>query len=188
MPLWLAPIGAGYPDLLQRFAIYGIFALGFNILFGLTGYLSFGHAAFLGVGSYATMWSFKLFTMNALPAIVFAVLLSGLFSVVIGYVSLRRAGIYFSILTLAFAQMSLQPRLLGVHADHQRRDGPARHPRRPALPRRPVRLAGGGKPADAGILRDQDERLRRLLFLRRHPDHRLLHRAQDQPLALRDDA
>ena len=51
MPIWLAPIGASYPDLLQRFAIFGIFAIGFNILFGLTGYLSFGHAALLGVGS-----------------------------------------------------------------------------------------------------------------------------------------
>ncbi len=106
MPYWLAPIGAGYPDLLQRFAIYGIFAIGFNILFGLTGYLSFGHAAFLGVGSYATMWSLKLLTMNALPAIIFAVLLSGVAAAIIGYVSLRRSGIYFSILTLAFAQMS----------------------------------------------------------------------------------
>src|SRR5690348_6778644 len=78
MPVWLEPIGAGYPDLLQRFAIYGIFAIGFNVLFGLTGYLSFGHAAFLGVGSYATMWSFKLLTMNALPAIVLSVLLAGI--------------------------------------------------------------------------------------------------------------
>lgn len=106
MPWWLTPIGAGYPDLVQRFAIYGILAIGFNILFGLTGYLSFGHAAFLGVGSYATMWSFKLLTMNALPAIVFSVLLAGGAALVIGYVSLRRSGIYFSILTLAFAQMS----------------------------------------------------------------------------------
>ncbi len=106
MPWWLTPLGAGYPDLVQRFAIYGILAIGFNILFGLTGYLSFGHAAFLGVGSYATMWSFKLLTMNVLPAIVFAVVLSGIAALVIGYVSLRRSGIYFSILTLAFAQMS----------------------------------------------------------------------------------
>ncbi len=106
MPIWLAPLGAGYPDLLQRFAIYGIFAIGFNILFGLTGYLSFGHAAFLGVGSYTTMWSFKLLTMNALPALFFAVLLSGIAALIIGYLSLRRSGIYFSILTLAFAQMS----------------------------------------------------------------------------------
>jgi ABC-type branched-subunit amino acid transport system permease subunit len=47
----LAQFNAGYPDLMQRFVIFGIFAVGFNILFGLTGYLSFGHAAFLGVGS-----------------------------------------------------------------------------------------------------------------------------------------
>ncbi|WP_323796660.1 branched-chain amino acid ABC transporter permease [Nisaea sp.] len=105
-PLWLAPIGAGYPDLLQKFAIYGLFAIGFNILFGLTGYLSFGHAAFLGVGSYVAVWSFKLLTMNVLPAVVLAVGVSGLFALAIGFVSLRRSGIYFSILTLAFAQMS----------------------------------------------------------------------------------
>ena len=104
-PFIFTPIGAGYPDLLQKFAIFGIFALGFNILFGLTGYLSFGHAAFLGVGSYTAVWSFKLLSMNPLPAIFFAVLLGGLFSAVIGYISLRRSGIYFSILTLAFAQM-----------------------------------------------------------------------------------
>jgi ABC-type branched-subunit amino acid transport system permease subunit len=106
MPLWLSPIGAAYPDLLQKFAIFGIFAIGYNILFGLTGYLSFGHAAFLGVGSYAAVWSFKLFTMNALPAVLFGVLVGGLFAAVIGFISLRRSGIYFAILTLAFAQMS----------------------------------------------------------------------------------
>ncbi|MEO8684144.1 MAG: branched-chain amino acid ABC transporter permease [Devosia sp.] len=106
MPIWLQPFGAAYPDLLNRFAIYGLFALGFNILFGLTGYLSFGHAAFFGIGSYAAVWSFKLLTMDALPAMVLAILISGLFALAIGYVSLRRSGIYFSILTLAFAQMS----------------------------------------------------------------------------------
>ncbi|MFT6968922.1 MAG: ABC-type branched-subunit amino acid transport system permease subunit [Cellvibrionaceae bacterium] len=105
-PLWGSLIGAGYPDLLQRFAIFGLFAVGYNILFGLTGYLSFGHAAFLGVGSYVTVWSFKLLTMNALPAIAFSVVFSGLFALVIGFICLRRTGIYFSILTLAFAQMS----------------------------------------------------------------------------------
>ncbi len=106
MPIWLSPFGAAYPDLLQKFAIYGIFAIGFNILFGLTGYLSFGHAAFLGVGSYAAVWSFKLFTMNAIPAVMFGVIFAGILALIIGYVSLRRSGIYFSILTLAFAQMS----------------------------------------------------------------------------------
>ena len=102
----LAQFNAGYPDLMQRFVIYGIFAIGFNILFGLTGYLSFGHAAFLGVGSYAAVWMFKLLSMNIIPAILLSVVVAGVFSLVIGFISLRRSGIYFSILTLAFAQMS----------------------------------------------------------------------------------
>ncbi len=106
MPFWLTLIGAGYPDLMQKFVIFGLFATGFNILFGLTGYLSFGHAAFLGVGSYTAVWTFKLLGMNPVPAAIFAVIVSGIFALVIGYISLRRSGIYFSILTLAFAQMS----------------------------------------------------------------------------------
>ncbi len=105
-PIIFEPIGGGYPDLLQKFAIFGIFAIGFNILFGLTGYLSFGHAAFLGVGSYTAVWTFKLLTMNVIPALILSTLLGGLFAVLIGVVALRRSGIYFSILTLAFAQMS----------------------------------------------------------------------------------
>ena len=106
MPIWLQPLGAAYPDLMQKFAIFGIFAIGYNILFGLTGYLSFGHAAFLGIGSYTAVWAFKLLSMNPILAVIFAMLLAGLFAAVIGYVSLRRSGIYFSILTLAFAEMS----------------------------------------------------------------------------------
>ena len=106
MPIWMIPFGAAYPDLLQKFAIFGIFAIGFNILFGLTGYLSFGHAAFLGIGSYSAVWSFKLLSMNVIPAMIFAVVVSGFAAALIGFVSLRRTGIYFSILTLAFAQMS----------------------------------------------------------------------------------
>jgi ABC-type branched-subunit amino acid transport system permease subunit len=105
-PIWLSPLGANYPDLLQKFAIFGIFAIGFNILFGLTGYLSFGHATFLGVGSYTAVWAFKLLSMNVIPAIILGTIMSGLFALSIGYLSLRRSGIYFSILTLAFAQMS----------------------------------------------------------------------------------
>lgn len=105
MPIILKPVGAAYPALMQKFCIFGIFAIGFNILFGLTGYLSFGHAAFLGVGSYAAVWSFKLFTMNIIPAMLMSLVFAAIFAVIIGYVSLRRSGIYFSILTLAFAQM-----------------------------------------------------------------------------------
>ena len=102
----LATFNAGYPDLMQRFAIFGIFAIGFNILFGLTGYLSFGHAAFLGVGSYTVVWMYKLLDYNVVWGLPLAVIVSGLFALLIGFISLRRSGIYFSILTLAFAQMS----------------------------------------------------------------------------------
>lgn len=101
-----AQFNAGYPDLMQRFVIFGIFAIGYNILFGLTGYLSFGHAAFLGAGSYAGVWMLKLLTINVIPAILMSTIVAGVFSLLIGYISLRRSGIYFSILTLAFAQMS----------------------------------------------------------------------------------
>jgi len=102
----LAQFNAGYPDLMQKFAIFGIFAIGFNILFGLTGYLSFGHAAFLGVGSYTVVWMYKLLGYNVLPGLLLAMVISALFALVIGFISLRRSGIYFSILTLAFAEMS----------------------------------------------------------------------------------
>ena len=72
----LAQFNAGYPDLMQKFAIFGIFAIGFNILFGLTGYLSFGHAAFLGVGSYSCVWMFKLLGYNILPGIALSVIIA----------------------------------------------------------------------------------------------------------------
>ncbi|MGR3836905.1 MAG: branched-chain amino acid ABC transporter permease, partial [Cognatishimia sp.] len=62
--------------------------------------------AFLGVGSYAAIWMMKLLTMNVVPAIILSVIVAGIFSVLVGFVTLRRSGIYFSILTLAFAQMS----------------------------------------------------------------------------------
>ena len=101
----MAQFNAGYPDLMQRFVIFGIFAVGFNLLFGLTGYLSFGHAAFLGIGSYAAVWMFKLLGYNIIPGMVLSVVVSAMFALLIGFISLRRSGIYFSILTLAFAQM-----------------------------------------------------------------------------------
>ncbi len=104
MPIWLSPFGAAYPDLLQKFAIYGIFAIGFNILFGLTGYLSFGHAAFLGVGSYAAVWSFKLFTMNSIPSVLCGVLFSGLRALARGRGMPILSGFSSASLSLCFAQ------------------------------------------------------------------------------------
>ena len=187
-PLWLTPIGAGYPDLLQKFAIFGIFAVGFNILFGLTGYLSFGHAAFLGIGSYTAVWSFKLLGMSALPAILFSIVTAGVFAAAIGYISLRRTGIYFSILTLAFAQMSyslaysvLTPITNGETGLRVLRGDP-RVNRPDHRGARRVRIAG------AYPVRHRNERLSRVLLLRGPDDHRLLRRHAHQVLAVRHDA
>ena len=63
----MAQFNAGYPDLMQRFVIFGIFAIGFNILFGLTGYLSFGHAAFLGWAPMRAIWMMKLMSHERDP-------------------------------------------------------------------------------------------------------------------------
>ena len=111
---------------MQKFAIFGIFAIGFNILFGLTGYLSFGHAAFFGVGSYTAVWSFKLLGMNADSRrdALRHMIVSALFAWLIGFISLRRTGIYFSILTLAFAQMSYNLAYSVLTPDHKRRNRP----------------------------------------------------------------
>ena len=92
LPVLLDPIVAAYPAILQKFCIYGIFAIGFNILFGLTGYLSFGHAAFLGVGSYAApvLSTLILVAAGYAPATWSLVLACGL--IVAGALVATRAG------------------------------------------------------------------------------------------------
>ena len=107
MPIWMAPIH-GSVSFYQLFAVFGLFAIGFNLLFGLTGYLSFGHAAMYGTGSIAAFWCMKLLSLHAIPALIFGGLVAGLLALVMGFLCLRRSGIYFSILTLAFAVMMYQ--------------------------------------------------------------------------------
>lgn len=104
MPFWLVELG-GYQALATKIVIWALFALGFDILLGFTGYLSFGHAAFFGVAAYTTGLMLKHFSADIIPAMLvsFAVML--VCAVVIGFLTLRRTGIYFAILTLAFAQM-----------------------------------------------------------------------------------
>jgi branched-chain amino acid transport system permease protein len=104
MPFWLPLIG-GYEALATKIVIWSIFALGFDILLGFTGYLSFGHAAFFGVSAYTTGLMFKHVTDAVLPAMAVSIVVTAVLAVVLGVLTLRRAGIYFAILTLAFAQM-----------------------------------------------------------------------------------
>lgn len=102
---WILPYVGGYPELATRILIWGIFALGFDILVGFTGYLSFGHAAFWGLGAYCAGFYLLHGSANVLPAILIGVAVATVVSVVLGYLTLRRHGIYFAILTLAFAEM-----------------------------------------------------------------------------------
>jgi branched-chain amino acid transport system permease protein len=98
---WLVP----YRSLATQVLIYGLFALGFNLLYGYTGLLSFGAAAYWGLGAYGTGIALAKLKVTslwlALGMGLGAALLGG---AVFGFFCLRRRGIYFAMLTLAFAQ------------------------------------------------------------------------------------
>ncbi|WP_162913130.1 branched-chain amino acid ABC transporter permease [Rhodospirillaceae bacterium SYSU D60014] len=102
---WIMPYIGGYRELATRILIWGIFALGFDILVGFTGYLSFGHAAFWGIGAYCSGYYLLHANANALVAILIGVAVATAVAILLGYLTLRRHGIYFAILTLAFAEM-----------------------------------------------------------------------------------
>jgi branched-chain amino acid transport system permease protein len=93
-----------YQALAVNVLIAGLFALGFNLLFGYTGLLSFGHAAFFGAGAYGTGIAVARFGVHWLPAMGVGILLAGVCAAVIGAVTIRTRGIYFSMVTLALAQ------------------------------------------------------------------------------------
>jgi branched-chain amino acid transport system permease protein len=100
------PFIVPYQSLATQVLIYGLFALGFNLLYGYTGLLSFGHAAYYGLGAYGTGIALAKLKVTslwlALGVGLGAAVLGGL---CIGFFALRRRGIYFAMLTLAFAQM-----------------------------------------------------------------------------------
>ncbi|WP_227378153.1 branched-chain amino acid ABC transporter permease [Haladaptatus halobius] len=85
--------------------VLAVFAMGYNLLLGYGGELSFGHAAFFGLGAYGTILAAELIVLNLYISMVIAIAFTTLVSFVFGYVSLRRRGIYFAMITLALAQM-----------------------------------------------------------------------------------
>jgi branched-chain amino acid transport system permease protein len=94
-----------YPPVALDIAVWALFAIAVDLLLGFTGLLSFGHAAFWGTAAYAT-GLVALHTGAPFPVAVLAgALTAGLLAVPIGYLSVKRAGIYFAMVTLAFAQM-----------------------------------------------------------------------------------
>lgn len=98
---WLMP----YEALAINILIFGLFAMGFNLLFGYMGLLSFGHAAFLGMGSYITGISIVSYGMPWGAAILFGVIAAAFGGLVIGFLAIRTRGIYFSMVTLALGQI-----------------------------------------------------------------------------------
>jgi branched-chain amino acid transport system permease protein len=96
----------GYQSLTSLVLIWGIFALGFNLLLGYVGLLSFGHAVFWGGAAYAAGIFSAQVNGSPILVVLFGTLIAVVLSAVLGVVTLRRSGIYFSILTLAFGQMT----------------------------------------------------------------------------------
>jgi len=102
----ILPYIVPYKALATQVLVYGLFALGFNLLYGYTGLLSFGHAAYFGLGAYgAGITLAKLGWHSVWMALLIGVAAAGLGGLLVGFFSLRRRGIYFAMLTLAFAQL-----------------------------------------------------------------------------------
>jgi branched-chain amino acid transport system permease protein len=94
-----------YPIFLMKVLCFALFACAFNLLVGHAGLLSFGHAMFFGTAGYASAHAAKVWGLTPELAIGFGVLVAATLGLVVGRVAIRLAGIYFAMITLAFAQM-----------------------------------------------------------------------------------
>lgn len=103
--LLITPLVMPYAALGTQIIIWGLLALGYNILYGYTGLLSFGHAAYFGLGAYGTGIILIRTNCSLLAGIGAGVLIACVGAAIIGFFALRRRGIYFALLTMAFAQM-----------------------------------------------------------------------------------
>ena len=95
----------GYPVFLMKLLCFGLFACAFNLLIGYTGLLSFGHAAFFGAAGYVTGHALGAMGLPVELGILLGVGAAALIGLVMGMLAIRRQGIYFSMITLALAQM-----------------------------------------------------------------------------------
>jgi branched-chain amino acid transport system permease protein len=101
----LAAPFVGYPVFLMKLLCFGLFACAFNLLIGYTGLLSFGHAAFFGAAGYITGHALGALGLPVELGILLGVGAAALIGLVMGLLAIRRQGIYFSMITLALAQM-----------------------------------------------------------------------------------
>ena len=104
LALLAAPF-AFYPVLLMSLLCFALFACAFNLLIGYVGLLSFGHAAFFGGAAYVTAHAVKDWGWEPLSGIVLGAVAAAVLGLIIGFLAIRRHGIYFSMITLALSQM-----------------------------------------------------------------------------------
>ena len=104
MPFWMEAVG-GYTELASRILVMGLAAMALNFLLGFTGVLSFGHAAYFGLGAYGAAMGIKYLELGTLPAILLGVLAGSLAAALIGALIVRRRGVYFAMVTIAFGQV-----------------------------------------------------------------------------------
>ena len=102
--LVLAPLVA-YPVFLMKCLCMALFACAFNLLIGYVGLLSFGHAMFLGCAGYASAHAAKVWGVPPEIAIRFGTAIAAAIGVVVGWLAIRRQGVYFAMITLGLAQM-----------------------------------------------------------------------------------
>ncbi|WP_421505478.1 branched-chain amino acid ABC transporter permease [Brucella pseudogrignonensis] len=94
-----------YPIFLMKMLCFALFASAFNLLLGYTGILSFGHAAFFGGAAYVTAHAVKVWGVTPEIGILLGVVAAAVLGLIIGYLAIRRQGIYSTMITLALAQM-----------------------------------------------------------------------------------
>ena len=104
MPYWMNAIG-GYTELAVRVVVLGLAAMALNFLLGFTGVLSFGHAAYFGLGAYGAAMALKFLLPSTPFAIVVGVVVGTLAAAAIGALIVKLRGVYFAMVTIAFGQV-----------------------------------------------------------------------------------
>ena len=103
-PSWLNAVG-GYTELGSRVLVLGLAAMSLNFLLGFTGVLSFGHAAYFGLGAYGAGMTLKYLVPSTSLAILVGVLVGTVAAALIGALIVKRRGVYFAMVTIAFGQV-----------------------------------------------------------------------------------
>ena len=104
VPFWL-PRSGGYTALASKVLVFGLAAMGLNMLLGFTGVLSFGHAAYFGLGAYGAGLTLRYLVHSTPLAMLAGTLFGGLAGTLFGMLIVRRRGVYFAMCTIAFGQL-----------------------------------------------------------------------------------